>query len=426
MSTIDRHLDEFKKLSPGAYQAMKEVSRILDHHYALHGRSGLFFEDDVNPDRSSNFHRISTQVPPPANFTVTPLDGKYMIAIANPENIQPVSVQIAQARAVGSVNALSRPIVHNLQSALDINFNAASGITDYGISPVTAYTIQDPNVTKFWRLRSSYDGKNWNQWQIFSDPTVCGPEAVYSGMLRTAALTMVNNANTPTTQPLTQHGVTTQIDVASSTCTFGSVTPNPSYNSGSVDPGVFGTFFVYALDPQRKGGAVTYIAAVNVEDVTNNDAIVYFGKITTAGGGGGTGSGGGGGPCCIAEVEVDMLDGSKKAHKDLKRGDVLEAIDGGPEEVLKIELIPNVPCFQFRAKNGLVLRGCSARHLLQYDGGGFESSDMIIGSNRLDTRQGPSEVERSFIGHQTVYKLTLSRTKTYYADGFISHNQRLK
>lgn len=426
MSTIDRHLDEFKKVSPGAYQAMREVSRVLDQHGSILGRSKFVFEDEVNPDRSSSLRQISAVAPPPASFTVAPLDGKFIIAIANPQNVLPQSVAILQARAGASVNGLHAPILHNLQSATDLNFNAASGVTDYGFTSATAYTFQDPNVTKFWRLRSSYDGQNWNQWQIFSNPSTCGPAGVYSGMLRTAALTMVNNANTPTTQPLTQHAATTQIDVASSVCTFGSVTPNPTYNAGSVDPGVFGTYYIYALDPTRAGGTVTYIATLNVEDVTNNDAVVFFGKITTAGGGGGTGSGGGSGPCCIGEVEVEMMDGSWKAHKSLRVGDVIKAIDGGPETILKIELIANVPSFQFRAKNGLVLRGCSASHLLQYDGGGFEPSNMIIGGNRLDTKLGPSIVERAFIGNRTVYKLSLDRTRTYFADGFISHNQRVK
>ncbi len=100
------------------------------------------------------------------------------------------------------VNVGNATILHNLQSATDLNFNLASSLKDYGISPQLMWTDQDPNVTRLFRLRSSYDGKNWTAWQIYSSPLTCGPVGVQSGLLRTAALAPVNGAATPTTQPL--------------------------------------------------------------------------------------------------------------------------------------------------------------------------------------------------------------------------------
>ncbi|SRR6266550_3124014 len=107
---------------------------------------------------------------------------------------------------------------------------------------------------------------------------------------------------TPTTQPLTQSGTTTTINVAASTQRFpdGDV----AYNSGSVDPGAYGTYFVTADDPTFLGGAVAYQASTSNPNVTANDGRLYLGKITTTGGGGGVGGGGGGGACFSAGTLV--------------------------------------------------------------------------------------------------------------------------
>jgi len=241
-------------------------------------------------------------------------------------------------------------------------------------------------------------------------------------LMKTSGLTVVNAANTPVTQPLTQDGTSKTIDVSSSTFTFGSA-PSVTYNAGSVTPASYGTWYVYCFDPQRTGGSVTYIASASNPDVTANDAIVFFGIITTSSGGGGTGSGGGGGPCCVAEVESELMDGTFLPQSALRKGMVLKGVDGGPEPIERITLIPGVPCFAFEGENGLALRGCSAIHFLQYDGGGFDHSWLIVSGHRVDTVKGPTVVKRKFIGHRTVYKLTLGgATKTYRTDGFYSHN----
>lgn len=95
---------------------------------------------------------------------------------------------------------------------------------------------------------------------------------------------------------LSQSGTTTTINVASSIVQFGDGTV--AYNSGSVNPGAYGTYFIYADDPGYTGGAVTYAATTVEANVYANNGRIYFGKITTAGGGGAVsidppGSGGG-------------------------------------------------------------------------------------------------------------------------------------
>src|SRR5256885_12871742 len=49
------------------------------------------------------------------------------------------------------------------QSATGVLFDAASKVITYGPTPETSLSITNPNVTLFWRLRSSYDGANWNR-----------------------------------------------------------------------------------------------------------------------------------------------------------------------------------------------------------------------------------------------------------------------
>lgn len=103
---------------------------------------------------------------------------------------------------------------------------------------------------------------------------------------------LVDAAGSPTSQPLSQSGTTTAILVAAHTWQFGDHQIN--YNSGSYDPGAFGTFDVYSDDPFHAGGSVAYFAVT----VPNTTVIakrgrVYHGRITTVNTGGGSGSGGG-------------------------------------------------------------------------------------------------------------------------------------
>jgi hypothetical protein len=91
--------------------------------------------------------------------------------------------------------------------------------------------------------------------------------------------------------PLSQSGTTTTINVAAFTMQFGA--GQVSYNSGSVNPGSYGTWGVYCDDPSFSGGAVTYQATTNNHNSVAADGRVWLGTVTTVSGGGGTGTGGG-------------------------------------------------------------------------------------------------------------------------------------
>lgn len=104
----------------------------------------------------------------------------------------------------------------------------------------------------------------------------------------------VNLACVPTSATvLSNDGVSHSIVIASSTIQFG--TSQVSYNAGSVDPGAFGTFYIYADDPTFAGGAVTYQSTTDPTVLVAADGRINFGKITTVGGSAKTGGGNTGG-----------------------------------------------------------------------------------------------------------------------------------
>lgn len=107
-----------------------------------------------------------------------------------------------------------------------------------------------------------------------------------------------NKLSTQSAQPLVGFdngigGATISISAHSVQFGFGTV----SYNSGTITGLSLNTiYYVYVDDPQYAGGAVTYVATTNANNVTAGNGRYYVGKVTTpAGGGGGTSGGWGGG-----------------------------------------------------------------------------------------------------------------------------------
>jgi hypothetical protein len=110
--------------------------------------------------------------------------------------------------------------------------------------------------------------------------------------------------------PLSQSGSTHLILVSSFTIQYGFGTV--SYNSGSVDPGSYGTWLIYCRDPKFTGGAVTYlaVASTNLSTLSSFDDVVFVGQITISSGSTGVGgTGGGGGACFSGNVKVRVPGG---------------------------------------------------------------------------------------------------------------------
>jgi hypothetical protein len=112
------------------------------------------------------------------------------------------------------------------------------------------------------------------------------------------AISPINQSGTFTNpNMLSQSGTTTTILVAADTLQLPGNSTSPgrqvNYSAGSVNPGSYGTWYVYANDPKLAGGAVTYQATSTWSSLFTAPGIIFFGTITTVSGGGGSGGGGG-------------------------------------------------------------------------------------------------------------------------------------
>src|SRR5215510_14707938 len=117
--------------------------------------------------------QLTVLAPPPlVKFSVIGTDGQFQVTITLPQDISPSTVSLLQNKVIGDSNQLGISMVHQLQSATNTNFDAAANVQTYGPFSELTQTFQLPNQTLFWRIRSSFDGSNWNEWQLYgSVPT---------------------------------------------------------------------------------------------------------------------------------------------------------------------------------------------------------------------------------------------------------------
>lgn len=413
-----RHIPAASLQNNSLYLWMKGIEDKID---------GIKIKVGGTPEFADTAAGVVAKVAPPAKvgINVTGIDGKFLVTLTNPQTVNPLSPTIAQLRWQNGVNPGRFPLLHNVQSATDLNFNNASNLVDYGISNQLGYEIQDPNVTRFFRVRSSYDGQTWNDWTVYSSAQSCGPVGVWSQLLKTASLALVNSAaqTVDGTNALSQSGTSTQINVAGKQWNVGP--QKITYSGGSTNPGIYGTFYVYAVDPTKAGGVVTYLTTTNVGDLTSQDGIIIFGHITTASGGGGTG--GGGGSCHVQGTMVDMYDGTQKDCSAILKGDVLKGIDGGPEVAQEdAEPVPNQPCFSLEFANGTKLaNGVSSTEPIMLSSGTFQTVfDSMVGIEYVTELGNSKMLTKTFLGMKLVWRQRLDRTKTFWADGLGSHNMK--
>ncbi|HKV92337.1 MAG TPA: hypothetical protein VJW20_07295 [Candidatus Angelobacter sp.] len=97
------------------------------------------------------------------------------------------------------------------------------------------------------------------------------------------------NFSSLSTTTLSNNGLTTPITIAANTNQF--APGGLSYNSGSVDPTLFGNTIILAADPTFSGGVVVYSIAFILGGQVNSDANLIVGKIHSASGSTGTGGG---------------------------------------------------------------------------------------------------------------------------------------
>lgn len=155
----------------------------------------------------------------------------------------------------------------------------------------------DETITVYFVAKNA-QGRTIN-WALAPSTTVT-LDGNNTATVSTVAISTVNASSAFTTSAfISQSGLTTTINISASTAQFGFGTVH--YNSGTVNPGGFGTWYIYADDPRYVGGAVTYAATSDFWIANAGEGRLYYGKIITSGGGGGAG---GGGYCFTPDVRL--------------------------------------------------------------------------------------------------------------------------
>lgn len=271
---------------------MRAVNRnMLLHRNLLDG--GLEFADDPSAQLTV------LAPPPPVKFSVIGTDGQFQVTITLPQDVIPASVTLLQDKIISDSNQLGVSMVHQLQSATSVNFDAASSVQTYGPFSELTQTFQLPNQTLFWRIRNSFDSTNWNDWQIYSSATTCGPVGVSSGFLRSTSGAPNMAVNT------------------SNNCTVDSIDNGTNATIRVYGPGGVGTSWIHydgqggqttlpystITAPYNTDMIVLYSTANGLQafpiatQYTNalQDVLLFSGKLHTVATGGGGGSSGGGG-----------------------------------------------------------------------------------------------------------------------------------
>jgi hypothetical protein len=104
--------------------------------------------------------------------------------------------------------------------------------------------------------------------------------------------------------PISQAGTTTTINISACSIQYGDGQVN--YNSGSVNPGSYGTWAIYCIDPKFGGGAVIYQATQSMHIKTSANGLILLGTITTLSGGGASGTGGGAGSADLSGGDASL------------------------------------------------------------------------------------------------------------------------
>lgn len=150
------YINGFATSNAALYQALTALANQAD---ALERTAGVTLG---TPGGS----QAATAAPAAAQWTITASQGHYVVQITNPA-------------------AATAAIQHQIRSALDENFNANSTMATFtlGLGEGTR-DIVDPNETRYWQLRSRYQGSNWNSWRSYA--TTAGVVALNAGALRTS------------------------------------------------------------------------------------------------------------------------------------------------------------------------------------------------------------------------------------------------
>lgn len=121
--------------------------------------------------------------PPTCGLSVTGANGQFAVSITLPQTA---------SGGTAPRNSTNAPIYQELSSSTVANF--ASGVTTYPVSTNTTYTFPNPGATLYWRLRSSYDQKTWNNYSILPGGPVSAGKQTSAATENNVALNQSNFA----------------------------------------------------------------------------------------------------------------------------------------------------------------------------------------------------------------------------------------
>jgi hypothetical protein len=168
--------------NPNLRFVLKAIFRMTQQNNVQTGQAPLAKLDSLPP--------TFNQPPNPAQFNVVGQDGNFNVAITNPQFTNALTPLLKQSQFAGTPNLQQAQIYHELSSSATPQFDTSGGVVTYPASTATSYVFPSPNQTLYWRLRSSYDQKKWNSYQMFQSKNGV-IAAVSSGAMSSAS--SVNN-----------------------------------------------------------------------------------------------------------------------------------------------------------------------------------------------------------------------------------------
>jgi len=101
--------------------------------------------------------------PGQSQLSVTGANGSFTVQITLPQQA---------SGSAAPTNAANQPIYQEVSSSTVPNFSI--GVVTYPLSTGTSFIFANPGATLYWRLRSSYDQKTFNNYSTQSGPVAAG------------------------------------------------------------------------------------------------------------------------------------------------------------------------------------------------------------------------------------------------------------
>jgi hypothetical protein len=116
----------------------------------------------LGPVKKIDAGPVANSVAPPAS----------QLSVSGANGIFTVSITLPQQSTGAPKNSSQATIYQEVSSSTTANFT--TGVTTYPLTTTTSFTIPNPGATLYWRLRSTYDQKTYNSYQVQSGAVSAG------------------------------------------------------------------------------------------------------------------------------------------------------------------------------------------------------------------------------------------------------------